>query len=83
MVSDEPSEAVVSPSSISCRNHYHCAWLYFRFRLRYRDGEEIMAERGAVVTHEAIRDWSHKFGGNLRQEIAIAGGASWRSLASR
>src|SRR2546425_8653737 len=41
----------------------HCVWLYFRFCLSYRDVEEIMAERGVVVTYETIRDWSQKFGG--------------------
>ena len=37
-------------------------WLYFRFCLSYRDVEEIMAERGVVVTYETIRDWSQTFG---------------------
>ncbi|PRC93894.1 IS6 family transposase [Solimicrobium silvestre] len=41
----------------------HCVWLYFRFSLRYRDIEEMMAERGVVVTYETIRNWSKKFGG--------------------
>ena len=40
----------------------HCVWLYFRFALSYRDVEEIMAMRGVVVTYEAIREWSLKFG---------------------
>ena len=41
----------------------HCVWLYFRFSLSYRDVEEIMAERGIVVTYESIRAWSQHFGG--------------------
>ena len=41
----------------------HCVGLYFRFCLRYRDVEEIMAKRGVVVTDETIRDWSQKCGG--------------------
>ena len=28
----------------------HGVWLYFRFSLSYRDGEELMAERGDAVT---------------------------------
>jgi len=40
----------------------HCVWLYFRFRLSYRDVEELMAERGVIVTHETIRQWCRKFG---------------------
>src|SRR3954451_17641396 len=40
----------------------HAVWLYFRFALRYRDVEELLAERGVVVTDETIRRWSRKFG---------------------
>jgi len=40
----------------------HAVWLYFRFCLRFRDGEELLLERGVVVTYEAIRKWCHKFG---------------------
>jgi putative transposase len=40
----------------------HCMWLYFRFSLRFRDVEEILAERGVVVTYETIRLWCLKFG---------------------
>jgi hypothetical protein len=36
----------------------HCVWLYFRFCLSYRDVEEIMAERGVIVTYETIRQTS-------------------------
>jgi putative transposase len=40
----------------------HAVWLYFRFALSYRDVEELLAERGVVVTYETIRQWSRKFG---------------------
>ncbi len=40
----------------------HAVWLYFRFALRYRDVEELLAERGVIVTYETIRRWSRKFG---------------------
>ena len=40
----------------------HCVWLYFRFSLRYRDVQEMMAERGVIVSHEAVRYWGRKFG---------------------
>ena len=33
----------------------HTVWLYFRFALSYRDVEELLAERGVVVTYETIR----------------------------
>src|ERR1700687_1181883 len=47
----------------------HCVWLYFRFCLSYRDVEEMMAERGIVVTYETIRDWSQKFGGTHAKRL--------------
>jgi putative transposase len=40
----------------------HCVWLYFRFCLSYRDVEELMAERGVMLTYEAVRYWCQKFG---------------------
>ena len=40
----------------------HCIWLYFRFSLSFRDIEEIMAERGVVLTYETVRQWCLKFG---------------------
>ncbi len=40
----------------------HAVWLYFRFALSYRDVEELLAERGVLVTYESIRCWSRKFG---------------------
>ena len=40
----------------------HAVWLYFRFSLSYRDVEELLAERGVVVSYETIRQWCLKFG---------------------
>jgi putative transposase len=40
----------------------HCVWLYFRFCLSYRDIEELMAERGIILTYEAVRYGCRKFG---------------------
>jgi putative transposase len=40
----------------------HGVWLYFRFCLSYRDVEELMAERGIILTYEAVRYWCRKFG---------------------
>ncbi len=47
----------------------HTVWLYFRFALSFRDVEEIMAVRGVVVTYEAIREWSLKFGQTYANEL--------------
>ena len=40
----------------------HCVWLYYRFPLSFRDVEEMMLQRGIVVSHETVRQWSVKFG---------------------
>lgn len=40
----------------------HCVWLYYRFSLSDRDVEELMAERGVTLSHEAVRYWCRKFG---------------------
>jgi putative transposase len=40
----------------------HCVWLSPRFPLSFREVEEIMMERGVVVTYETIRQWCRKFG---------------------
>ncbi len=40
----------------------HAVWLYFRFTLRFRDVEELLAERGVIVIYETIRRWCQKFG---------------------
>jgi len=47
----------------------HCVWLYFCFRLSYRDVEEIMAKRGVAVTYETVRDWPQKFGGAYAKRL--------------
>ena len=33
----------------------HAVWLYHRFTLSFRDIEDLLAERGIIVTHETIR----------------------------
>jgi putative transposase len=37
-------------------------WLYFRFPLSFREVEELMLERGIVVSYETVRRWCAKFG---------------------
>jgi transposase-like protein len=32
----------------------HAIWLYLRFRLSYRDVEDLLAERGLDVSYETI-----------------------------
>ena len=52
----------------------HCVWLYFRFSPSYRDVEEMMAERGVVVSYETIREWCQKFGQAYAKRLRIRRG---------
>jgi putative transposase len=47
----------------------HAVWLYFRFCLSFRDVEELLLERGVVVTYKAIRRWCHKFGQQYANQL--------------
>ena len=44
-------------------------WLYHRFNLSHRDVEDLMAERGVIVSYEAIRLWCNKFGPQFAQRL--------------
>ena len=39
----------------------HAVWLYHRFCLSFRDAEDLLAQRGIVVTYETIRHWCQTF----------------------
>jgi putative transposase len=46
----------------------HAVWLYFRFSLSFRDVEELLAQRGIIVTYETVRQWCLKFGQTYANE---------------
>jgi putative transposase len=39
-----------------------CVWLYHRFPLSLREVQEMMLQRGIIVSHETIRQWCAAFG---------------------
>src|ERR1044071_9761794 len=47
----------------------HAVWLYFRFPLSLRMVEEMLAARGIIVSHKAVRQWAHKFGQDFANRI--------------
>jgi len=47
----------------------HAIWLYYRFSLSYRDVEELLAERGIIVTYETVRQWCLKFGQQYANQL--------------
>src|ERR1700724_178728 len=40
----------------------HAIWLYVRFTLSFRDVEDLLAERGIMVSYETVRRWVNHFG---------------------
>jgi putative transposase len=56
----------------------YSVWLYFRFALSYRDVEELLAERGVIVTYETIRQWCREVRPGLCERIAPTTPAPWR-----
>jgi putative transposase len=47
----------------------HSVWLYFRFPLSLRLVEEMLLERGIVVSYETIRRWAIKFGPDYARRL--------------
>jgi putative transposase len=41
---------------------HQAIWLYLRFTLSFRDVEDLLAERGIVVSYETVRRWVNHFG---------------------
>ena len=47
----------------------HSVWLYHRFCLSFRDVEDLLAERGVVVSHETIRQWCRRIGPEYARKL--------------
>jgi hypothetical protein len=58
----EHRSAVVQASPLPGRHHPALRVVVLRFSLSFRDVEEMMLERGVVVSYETIRRWCAKFG---------------------
>jgi transposase-like protein len=62
--------------AVSCKRHRfsrqiisNAAWLYFRFPLSLRRVEEMLLERGIVVSYETIRRWGRRFGPGCAKQL--------------
>jgi putative transposase len=64
----------------SARSRYHgyrfppeiisyAVWVYHRFCMSFRDVEDLLAERGIIVSYEAIRRWCGKFGSEYAHRL--------------
>ncbi|MBO1360331.1 IS6 family transposase [Acetobacter sacchari] len=55
----------------------HAGWLSFRFPPSFHLIEEMVLERGIVLSHETVRRWSLKFGAafarRMRRRRAASG----------
>jgi putative transposase len=44
-------------------------WLYVRFTLSFRDVEDLLAERGIIVSYETVRRWVNYFGPKIAADL--------------
>src|SRR6202167_4902030 len=44
-------------------------WLYLRFTLSLRDVEDLLAERGIIVSYETVRRWVNHFGPRIAADL--------------
>ena len=44
-------------------------WLYARFTLSFRDVEDLLAERGIMVSYETVRRWVRDFGPTIATDL--------------
>src|SRR4249919_2650275 len=44
-------------------------WLYIRFTLSFRDVEDLLAERGIMVSYETVRRWLNHFGPKIAADL--------------
>jgi putative transposase len=44
-------------------------WLYLRFALRFRDVEDLLAERGIILSYETVRRWVKHLGPTIAADL--------------
>ncbi|CDZ29128.1 Transposase [Neorhizobium galegae bv. officinalis] len=66
----------MSAPTVSYKNHRfppqiiaHAVWLYLRFPLGLRLVEEMLLERGIIVSYETIRRWGRRFGAAYAKQL--------------
>src|SRR4030088_534627 len=47
----------------------HAIWLYIRFTLSFRDVEDLLAERGIMVSYETVHRWVNHFGLKIAADL--------------
>jgi len=54
----------------------HAVWLYFRFPLSLRMGNELLAARGIIVSHETVRQWAELTKGSAGAASGMVNGGA-------
>jgi putative transposase len=54
---------------ISHAKNVGAIWLYVRFTLSFRDVEDLLAERGIMVSYETVRRWVNHFGPKIAADL--------------
>ena len=44
-------------------------WAYYQFSLSFRQVEDLLAERGIIVSYETVRQWCRKFGPDYARQL--------------
>ena len=47
----------------------YAVWAYHRFAMSAADVEDLLAERGVIVSRETVRLWVNRFGGHFARCI--------------
>src|SRR5271169_4905755 len=53
---------------------HQAIWLYLWFTLTFRDVEDLLAERGIVISYETVRRWVHHFGPMIAADLGCVAG---------
>jgi transposase-like protein len=75
-LADADIELIVDTTKISYGGYrfppeiiQHAIWLYYRFTLSFRDVEDLLAERGIIVSYETVRRWANHFGPTVAADL--------------
>jgi putative transposase len=60
----------------------YAVWLYYRFNLSHRDIDDLLAERGIIVSYETIRLWCIKFGATYTKRLLRSHGGEPRKIVT-
>ncbi|WP_199262221.1 IS6 family transposase [Paracoccus binzhouensis] len=67
---------ILSPDPARLKGHRYprsvigyAVWLYYRFAVSLRDVEDLLAERGILVSYETIRVWCRRYGPRIAARI--------------